>query len=592
MTNKNISATLNTELREMTSDTTTAELQPGQIFDNELEDSRCSLLSNNEDSGKLTGGSVLATKKSKGNLKWRGDYNELCQFVDGLQLQPGSWSTPGGNCKLYENCEVTIRWYSNTGTITLKGDRADEVKDKITKLNQDLDSEAMPQSKSYAKNLHTDLKSTNNDLHIQSQKDDLSIKKSSKTDTEVNLLRSKLDSFSENVNRKLEALTNEVYAIKENKSFSILVLEDVNNDLKKEKIELTKQIEELREKYLNLHHTTSNLRAKVFELENDKSSLMTALRLSHQENELLAKRINDQKIFNGNKLTSATSLQDHLAEGDEARGRDYISAERGSHKTPTTTIPMVKTSNQYAALNNSVCDISDDVNTSVQLIHEKTTWHQQSNQPNTGNKEKERNDKKREEKKGNPSQQHGAAASPNSSPKSAVENNNPVTIIVGDSMIKGLRPDKISRSVKHKVQVKSFPGSTVEDLSDYIKPSLKRKPKNIIIHVGTNDLKRKSAKDVAKSIDKLCKFVKSDQPQTSINVSEIIQREDNQELKEKVLAVNKELARYSEQKKFYLIKNENIDKNKLNLYGLHLNKQGSAVLAKNIVNHINCLKYL
>ena len=47
------------------------------------------------------------------------------------------------------------------------------------------------------------------------------------------------------------------------------------------------------------------------------------------------------------------------------------------------------------------------------------------------------------------------------------------------------------------------------------------------MHVGTNDLKRKSAKDVA-----------------------IIHREDNQELKEKAFAVNKELARYSEQKKF------------------------------------------
>jgi hypothetical protein len=69
------------------------------------------------------------------------------------------------------------------------------------------------------------------------------------------------------------------------------------------------------------------------------------------------------------------------------------------------------------------------------------------------------------------------------------------------------------------------------------------------VHVGTNDLKRKSAKDVAKSIDKLCKSIKLDPPQTSISVSEIIHREDDQELKEKALAVNKELARYSEQKK-------------------------------------------
>ncbi len=51
-------------------------------------------------------------KKTKDKLKWQGDYNELCEFVDGLQLQPGSWSTPGGNCKLFENGEVAIRWYS------------------------------------------------------------------------------------------------------------------------------------------------------------------------------------------------------------------------------------------------------------------------------------------------------------------------------------------------------------------------------------------------------------------------------------------------------------------------------------------------
>jgi len=119
-------------------------------------------------------------------------------------------------------------------------------------------------------------------------------------------------------------------------------------------------------------------------------------------------------------------------------------------------------------------------------------------------------------------------------------------------------PDKISKSVKHKTQIKSFSGATVEDLNDNIKPSLKRKPKNIILHVGTNDLKRENAKDIATKIDRLCKSIKSDHPQMSVS----------------------------------LIRNENIDKNKLNLYGLHLNKQVSTALAKNIINHINCLKYL
>ena len=82
--------------------------------------------------------------------------------------------------------------------------------------------------------------------------------------------------------------------------------------------------------------------------------------------------------------------------------------------------------------------------------------------------------------------------------KNEDDNNNPVTIIVGDSMIKGLRPDMISKSVKDKTQIKSF--STVEDLTDYIKPSLKRKPKNIILHVGTNDLKKKVLKILQRTL--------------------------------------------------------------------------------------------
>ena len=42
-------------------------------------------------------------------------------------------------------------------------------------------------------------------------------------------------------------------------------------------------------------------------------------------------------------------------------------------------------------------------------------------------------------------------------------------LILGDSMIKGIRPDKIGRSTGTNVVVKLFPGSTVNDMKDYIK---------------------------------------------------------------------------------------------------------------------------
>ncbi len=91
--NKDIFTTSNSDLGEMSAEQTIDKTQSGEAFDifnTELEDSHCGIVLNNKDSSKLSEASVSAMKKTKDKLKWQGDYNELCQFVDGLQLQPGS----------------------------------------------------------------------------------------------------------------------------------------------------------------------------------------------------------------------------------------------------------------------------------------------------------------------------------------------------------------------------------------------------------------------------------------------------------------------------------------------------------------------
>ena len=42
------------------------------------------------------------------------------------------------------------------------------------------------------------------------------------------------------------------------------------------------------------------------------------------------------------------------------------------------------------------------------------------------------------------------------------------TIIVGDSIIKGLRRDLLSRAAKQRVTVRSFPGATTADMEHYL----------------------------------------------------------------------------------------------------------------------------
>ena len=54
-------------------------------------------------------------------------------------------------------------------------------------------------------------------------------------------------------------------------------------------------------------------------------------------------------------------------------------------------------------------------------------------------------------------------------------------------MTKQIIGSKLSR--QEKVKSYSFSGAKVEDLSDYVKPILRRNPKEVIIHVGTNNLR-------------------------------------------------------------------------------------------------------
>ena len=58
------------------------------------------------------------------------------------------------------------------------------------------------------------------------------------------------------------------------------------------------------------------------------------------------------------------------------------------------------------------------------------------------------------------------------------------TLIVGDSMLAGLREAKLSRS--KRIKVCYFPGGETEDLQHHLIPYLKKEPDNIIIHIGTN----------------------------------------------------------------------------------------------------------
>ena len=84
----------------------------------------------------------------------------------------------------------------------------------------------------------------------------------------------------------------------------------------------------------------------------------------------------------------------------------------------------------------------------------------------------------------------------------------PLAIVAGDSIIKDLNGRLMSR--KNNVKIHCFPGSTTEDMTDFVKPLLKKNPSHFIFHVGTNDLSCNSPDKIVDSINSLAEIVCSE----------------------------------------------------------------------------------
>ena len=100
-------------------------------------------------------------------------------------------------------------------------------------------------------------------------------------------------------------------------------------------------------------------------------------------------------------------------------------------------------------------------------------------------------------KKKNLAGHKGVASGNNITSQSKQVQNKPADVVViGDSITKNIIGKKLSRN--QNVNAFSFSGATIDDMVDFAKPVIKRKPKKIILHVGTNNLKMDQPKKIKK----------------------------------------------------------------------------------------------
>ena len=160
-------------------------------------------------------------------------------------------------------------------------------------------------------------------------------------------------------------------------------------------------------------------------------------------------------------------------------------------------------------------------------------------------------------------------------------------VVIGDSIIKNVNGRDVSRG--DSVKIRPHPGASTEDLFDHIKPVIRKSPDIVVIHTGTNDLQNNC--NIVKKAKKLVSAVKEVDKDNSIKIafSSIINRED-EDFKDKITDVNNKLKNYCNSAGIDFIDNSNIDGSCLNRGKLHLNRKGTAGLAKNFCRFVGSLQ--
>ena len=122
-------------------------------------------------------------------------------------------------------------------------------------------------------------------------------------------------------------------------------------------------------------------------------------------------------------------------------------------------------------------------------------------------------------------------------------NKSSTTMIVGDSIISKLEGWKMSNK-DNQVIVNSFPGATVDDMADHIKPIIRKRPSKIILHTGTNNLEKDEASEISDKIVTVCQLIEEELPECEIAISELTVRNDSPALESRRKEVNKSLKAF------------------------------------------------
>jgi hypothetical protein len=510
-----------------------------------------------------------------GRFRWTSEFDLFQLFVQDILNVKARWTVPRGQCKQVKTNNITIRWYESQ-SVVLEGLMVEQYRSLLQKiaaynpnsesiLSYDELDDFTPTQKPSLENINKymvdanltsvgllELKETNCDssgnlstnegIHETLQRRD-----ESQLQEDRSLLQDvvkRLDLLTEQFNKhrtETSIVINELLNVWESRTIPTL-----NNP--QENISLKESNEALKSELLECKKTITEMNAKLSIAENEIASLLTVIRVLNEER---AATSSSKGKKESTLLSDAISLKNRFT-GLQDENEVHVQVRDDDDICLTKVVPTEstkKTSQQQGCIskNNATSEITNTKN------------NRQNDGPTSKNTQE--------------SNLHNGKIAKGDSP----------IILIGDSIIKGINPRKISKRqiIKH-----TFPGKTAEEVKPEINtiPS-ETAPSHVIIHAGTNNLPTNSVRETVKHIEELANCVKQRFPSSQIGLSSITIRNDI-DLSTKVMDVNKKIEEFCNNMGFEFIDNQNIDNSCLNGSNLHLNSKGSAYLAVNFIKFI------
>ena len=234
------------------------------------------------------------TVNEKGKFKWHGSFESLKTLMNKITEKETKWSS-SGYCKMLDLDEVVVRWYSNNNSLTINGNMSENMKSQLRILAAltKADSET-------TKNIDTDTNETGQDDSV------VCITNCDESLTNINgndkfeVLLDTLQKLEKRLGQKINNLESEIHETKielynekmirgENEAMNKSSVNDqssaVNKLLTKDNARLKKENDSLKEQINNYKCVMSDLNLKVKDLQNEKNSLVTVIKIIQNDQE-------------------------------------------------------------------------------------------------------------------------------------------------------------------------------------------------------------------------------------------------------------------------------------------------------------------